>query len=240
MSNKELIFDGKEKQIFQAEEPGRVLIHYKDDTTAYGGLKRAVFPGKGALNCQISALVFECLAKAGVRTHYLGTVGENEQLCEKVDMLPLHMVVRNYIAGSTAVLLGLEDGFKPKNVVYELKYDNEGLGDPMINSHHAVALGLLSYEDIERIYSMVKTANDALVGLFTRAGIKLVDYRIEFGRTGDGELIIADEISPDTSRMWDAATDEKLDKDRFRLDLGFICDSYRKVYDRLKNAIQGV
>lgn len=234
MSERKLIFDGKEKQIFDTENPDEVLIHFKDDTTAYDGLKRAVFPGKGALNCSISALIFDNLVKAGIRTHYIEKVGECDLLCRKVEMIPIHLIVRNYIAGSTADMLGLEDGFKPSNVVYEFKYDNQGLGDPLINRHHAVALGLLTYSELDEMLAIVSKVNDVLVELFTKAGIKLVDYRIEMGRTESGELVVADEISPDTSRMWDAATNEKLDKDRFRLDLGFICDSYRKILERLK------
>lgn len=235
MSDNRLIFDGKEKQIFETEDSDQVLIHYKDDTTAYGGLKRAVFPGKGALNCTISALVFDRLANAGIKTHYIKTVGESEQLCRKVEMIPLHMIVRNYIAGSTAAMLGLEDGFKPDNVVYEMKYDNAGLGDPKINPHHAVALKLLTYEEIDEIHQIVRQVNDVLFDLFSKAGIKLVDYRVELGRASDGEIIVADEISPDTCRLWDALTDEKLDKDRFRLDMGYICDSYNKILERLRS-----
>lgn len=229
-----MIFDGKEKQIFETADPEKVLIHFKDDTTAFDGLKRAVFPGKGVLNCSISSLIFDALVRAGVKTHYIGRVSESDLLCRKVEMIPIHVIVRNYIAGSTADMLGLEDGFKPANVVYEFKYDNPGLGNPLINRHHAVALGLLTYRELDEMLEIVAKVNDLLVDLFTKAGIKLVDYRIEMGRAESGELVVADEISPDTSRMWDAATDEKLDKDRFRLDLGYICDSYRKILDRLE------
>lgn len=231
----ELIFDGYEKQIFTTEDPSIVLLHYKDDTTAYGGIKRAVFKGKGGLNCRISALAFEALAANGVPTHYIGAAGPCEQYCRKVDIIPLHVIVRNYIAGSTADLLGLEEGFKPSNVVYELCYDNEGLSSPLINDHHAVALGIVSYEELDVIYDLVKKANKVLVELFHKAGIRLVDYRVELGHTADGEIIIADEISPDTSRLWDEATGERLDKDRFRHDLGDVRESYAEVLRRLES-----
>ncbi|MBQ0025576.1 MAG: phosphoribosylaminoimidazolesuccinocarboxamide synthase [Bacteroidales bacterium] len=237
MSTQKLIYDGKEKQVFETAAPGEVLIHFKDDITAYDGIKKAEFPGKGALNCEISSLIFEVLSKEGIRTHFIRKAGERDILCRKVKMIPVFFIVRNYIAGTTAAMLGLEDGFKSQNVVYELKYDNEGLGNPLLNRHHAVALGLLTYEELDATLAEVSRLNEVLVELFTRAGIKLIDYRIEMGRADDGSIIVADEISPDTSRMWDAATDEKLDKDRFRFDLGFICDNYRKILDRLKSVI---
>ena len=234
-----LVFDGKEKQLFKTDDPQVLLLKYKDDTTAFDGIKRAVFAGKGELNCKISALIFKALEQEGIPTHYLGPAGEDSQLCRKCRIIPLYVIVRNYITGSTADLLGLEYGFKPRNVVYELRYDNIGLSKPLINDHHAVALKLVTYQELETIYDIVGRANKVLVTLFHKAGIKLVDYRVKLGHTSDGNIIIADEISPDTSRLWDEATGECLDKDRFRHDLGYICDNYRVVLERLTKVLEG-
>ncbi len=234
-----LIFDGKEKQLFKTDDPQVLLLKYKDDTTAFDGIKRAVFAGKGELNCNISALIFKVLEKNGIPTHFICQNGPDTQLCRKCRIIPLHVIVRNYITGSTADLLGLEYGFKPRNVVYELRYDNEGLSKPLINDHHAVALKLVTYQELETIYDIVGRTNKLLVNLFHKAGIKLVDYRVKLGHTADGTIILADEISPDTSRMWDEATGESLDKDRFRHDLGYICDNYRIVLERLTKIMEG-
>ena len=234
-----LIFDGKEKQLFKTDDPKVLLLKYKDDTTAFDGIKRAVFPGKGALNCKISALIFKALEQNGISTHYIGPAGEDSQFCKKCKIIPLYVIVRNYITGTTADLLGLEYGFKPKNVVYELRYDNVGLNKPLINDHHAVALKIVTYQELETIYDIVGRANKVLVNIFHKAGIKLVDYRVKLGYAPDGTIILADEISPDTSRLWDEATGECLDKDRFRHDLGYICDNYQIVLDRITNILEG-
>ncbi len=233
-----LIFDGKEKQLFKTDDPQVLLLKYKDDTTAFDGIKRAVFAGKGELNCNISALIFKFLEGNGIPTHFICQNGPDTQLCRKCKIIPFHVIVRNYITGSTADLLGLEYGFKPRNVVYELRYDNPGLSNPLINDHHAVALKLVTYQELETIYDIVGRANKLLVSLFHKAGIKLVDYRVKLGHTADGTIILADEISPDTGRMWDEVTGESLDKDRFRHDLGYICDNYRIVLDRLTKVLE--
>ena len=189
----------------------------------------------------------ELLAEAGaedlnitfsIPTHYIGPAGEDSQFCKKCKIIPLYVIVRNYITGTTADLLGLEYGFKPKNVVYELRYDNVGLNKPLINDHHAVALKIVTYQELETIYDIVGRANKVLVNIFHKAGIKLVDYRVKLGYAPDGTIILADEISPDTSRLWDEATGECLDKDRFRHDLGCICDNYRIVLDRITKVLE--
>ena len=232
-SQHELLFDGNEKQIFATEDPGRVIIRYKDVVTAYGGIKRATIGGKGMLNNHISALLFGQLEKAGIRTHFIRTVDEDSQLCHKLGLIPLAVIVRNYVAGSMAERLGLQEGMKPANTIYELSYNSDEFGDPLINDHHAVALGLVSYEELAHIYAVTREVNRVLQEVFGRCGIRLVDFRIEFGRAADGSIILSDEISPDTCRLWDEQTLEKLDKDRFRHDDGNIIATYREVFKRL-------
>ena len=238
MEKKELLFEGKEKRIFATDDPEVVLIHYKDVTTAFGGIKKAVLKGKGICNNKISSIIFDRLESRGIRTHYIKTVGEREQLCHKIEIIPLQMVVRNRLAGTTARMLGVEDGRRIPNTVFELRYNNDELGDPMINRHHAVALGILSYEEIDRLYEIASRTNEVLRELFHEAGIELVDFKMECGRAADGEIIVSDEISPDNSRLWDEATGNKLDKDRFRQDLSDVCASYKEVMDRLTKAVE--
>ena len=238
MEKKELLFEGKEKRIFATDDPEVVLIHYKDVTTAFGGIKKAVLKGKGICNNKISSIIFDRLESRGIRTHYIKTVGEREQLCHKIEIIPLQMVVRNRLAGTTARMLGVEDGRRIPNTVFELRYNNDELGDPMINRHHAVALGILSYEEIDRLYEIASKTNEVLRELFHEAGIELVDFKMECGRAADGEIIVSDEISPDNSRLWDEATGNKLDKDRFRQDLSDVCASYKEVMDRLTKAVE--
>ena len=238
METKELIFEGKEKRIFATDDPEVVLIHYKDVTTAFGGIKKAVLKGKGICNNKISSIIFDRLESSGIRTHYIKTVGEREQLCHKIEIIPLQMVVRNRLAGTTARMLGVEEGRRIPNTVFELRYNNDELGDPMINKDHAVALGILSYEEIDKLYDIASRTNEVLKELFHEAGIELVDFKMECGRAADGEIIVSDEISPDNSRLWDEATGNKLDKDRFRQDLSDVCASYKEVMDRLTKAVE--
>ena len=234
MANKqELLFDGKEKRIFATDEPDKVIIHYKDVTTAFGGVKKAVLKDKGKCNNVISGIIFANLSRAGIHTHYIETVGEREQLCRKIELIPLQLVVRNRLAGTTADLLGVEDGTRIPNTVYEIRYNNDELGDPMICRDHAIALGIVTYDELDYMMSLAAKTNEVLKALFLKAGIELVDFKMECGRSSDGEIIISDEISPDNSRLWDIATGERLDKDRFRRDLSDVCASYREVKDRL-------
>ena len=234
----ELIFEGNEKQVFATDHPDQVIFRYKDVTVAYNNVKRARFIGKGALDNQISAILLNYLNQNGVETHYIETLGEKEQLCRKIEIIPLQVVVHNRIAGSLAARLGVEEGFRHPNTIVDLRYNNDELEDPFINRDHAVALGLATYQELDGMYNIARRVNDLLVPLFHKAGIELVDMKIEFGRASDtGTIIISDEISPDTCRLWDEATGERLDKDRFRLDLSRVVESYRAVLDRLKKVI---
>lgn len=230
---REILFEGREKRIYKADEEGQVIIHYTDIATAFGGIKRASVKNKGKYNCKISAVVFEALAKAGIKNHYIKTLSERDQLCRKVDVIPLQFIVRNRLAGTTAELLGVENGTKIPNIVYEMRLNDDALSDPMINRHHAVALGILTYEELETIFQLVVKTNEILKELFLKAGIELIDFKTEFGKTGDGEIVLADEISPDNTRLWDIKTGEILDKDRFRHDYGDVSASYKEVADRL-------
>lgn len=233
MDRTNLIFEGREKLIYSTDEPGVVRICYKDDATAFGGIKRAVISGKGKLTSQIAGVVFKALDEAGIKTHYIKTLSDRELLCRKISVMPIQVIVRNRLAGSTARLLGVPQGTRIGNTVFELRYNNDELCDPMINEHHAVALGLVTYEEMDEMMSVAAAANNVLKELFGKAGIELVDFKLEFGRSLEGELTIADEISPDNARLWDSETGEILDKDRFRHDLSDVCVSYKKVLDRL-------
>lgn len=230
---REILFEGREKRIYKTDDEGQVIIHYTDMATAFGGIKRAKVLNKGKYNCLISAIIFETLSKAGVRNHYIKTISDREQLCSKVDMIPLQFIVRNRLAGTTAELLGVENGTKILNTVYEMRLNDDALSDPMINRHHAVALGILSYEELETIFQLVVKTNEVLKELFAKVGIELIDFKTEFGKTGDGTIVLADEISPDNTRLWDIETGEILDKDRFRHDYGDVSTSYKEVAARL-------
>lgn len=233
---RELIFEGNEKRVYATEDPHLVIFHYKDVTVAYNSVKRARFPGKGVLDNRISAFLLGYLNSCGIPTHFVELVGEREQLCRKIEIIPLEVVFHNRMAGTLASKLGVPDGFKPGNTVVDLCYNNDELGDPLVNSDQAVALGLASYEELEQMFSLAKRSGALLTELFHRVGIELVDAKFEFGRSSaTGEIIISDELSPDTCRLWDEATGERLDKDRFRLDLGEVVSSYAKVLERLES-----
>ena len=240
MIKKEVIFNGNEKQFFATDDPDKVIIRYKDVAVAFNNVKRARFEGKGALSNQISALLLRYLGERGVRNHFLELTGECEQLCRRIEIIPIEVIVRNRVAGSLAVRLGVEEGFKPGNLITELRYNDDALGDPFINPDLAVALGLVTYEEMDYMLSEARRANEVLKEVFHKAGIELVDVKIEFGRaTDNGEIIISDEISPDTARLWDEETGERLDKDRFRLDLSDVVASYRLVLERLRQSMGG-
>ena len=238
IDKRECVFKGNEKQVFATSDPHLVIFRYTDVTVAYNNIKRARFQGKGVLDNRISALLLDYLNENGVETHYVETVAPDEQLCRKIEIIPLQVVVHNRIAGSLAVRLGVEDGFRNANTIVDLRYNNDELEDPFINRDHAVALRLATYQELDVMYDIARKANDLLKELFHRAGIELVDMKIEFGRASDnGEIIISDEISPDTCRLWDEESGERLDKDRFRLDLGDVTESYRTVLERLENVL---
>ncbi len=234
MKQLEMLYEGKAKQVFLTDDPDKIIIHYKDAATAFNNIKKATIEGKGVLNNAISTLIFHRLQKAGVKTHYIETLNERDQLCRKVTIIPLEVIVRNIIAGSMAQRLGIEEGTKPSNVIFDICYKCDELGDPLINDHHAVALGVATYEELNQIYAMTAKINEVLKEMFAEMNINLVDFKIEFGRTSDGEIILADEVSPDTCRLWDCSTNEKLDKDRFRRDLGRVREAYEEIYARLQ------
>ena len=239
MTKGDLIFDGNEKQIFATDQPDRVIFRYKDVAVAYNNVKRARFKGKGALNNQISALLLDYLNRNGVETHFIEQLDDCEQLCRKIEIIPLQVVVHNRIAGSLAARLGVDEGFRHANTIVDLRYNNDELEDPFINRDHAVALGLATYQELDCMYNVARRVNDLLKPLFHKAGIELVDMKIEFGRASDtGTIIISDEISPDTCRLWDESTGERMDKDRFRLDLSRVVENYRNVLNRLKQVTE--
>lgn len=234
MVQKELLYEGKAKQVYATDDPGYVIIHYKDDATAYNNLKHGTINSKGVLCNGITTIVFNKLKEAGIPTHYIETLNDRDQLCRKVSIFPLEVIVRNVVAGSMSKRLGIAEGTPLANPVTEICYKDDALGDPLINDDHAVALGAATYGELKEIYDMTSRINGLLKGLFVGVNIRLVDFKIEFGKTSDGQIVLADEISPDTCRFWDMDTNEKLDKDRFRRDLGNVIGAYREIDSRLK------
>ena len=234
MEIKELIYDGKTKQLYATNDPTLVVVRYKDAATAFNAIKRATIQNKGLVSCAISTIVLRELNRVGIKTHYIETLGDREQLCRRVKIFPLEVIVRNVVAGSMAQRLGLEEGTEPKNTIFDLCYKDDELGDPLINDHHAVAMGLATYEELKTIYAVAARINEVLTELFRRVNVRLVDFKIEFGKTDDGEILLADELSPDTCRLWDIATGEKLDHDRFRRDLGHVREAYEEIHKRLQ------
>ncbi|MBR0084652.1 MAG: phosphoribosylaminoimidazolesuccinocarboxamide synthase [Bacteroidales bacterium] len=238
MEKRELLFDGNEKQVFATSDPQLVIFRFKDVVTAYNNVKRAHVQRKGKVNNAISSLLFEYLKEHCVDTHFVRRIDDREQLCRKIEIIPIELIVRNVVAGTEAMRLGMPEGTRPSTPIFNLRYNNDGLGDPIINDTEAVALGIATPDDLKVILRTGKRINKLLAALFEKAGITLVDLKLEFGRAHDGSIIVSDEISPDTARFWDAATGERLDKDRFRLDLGDVVASYEKVYDRLKAVVK--
>ncbi|HJA97252.1 MAG TPA: phosphoribosylaminoimidazolesuccinocarboxamide synthase [Candidatus Alistipes faecavium] len=234
MKQLEMLYEGKAKQVFLTDDPEKIILRYKDTATAFNNIKKATIERKGVVNNAISTILFRELAKAGIRSHYIETLNDRDQLCRRVEIIPLEVIVRNVIAGSMAQRLGIEEGTQPSNTIIDICYKRDELGDPLINDHHAVALGLVTYEELERIYAMTARINEVLKDLFARMNIRLIDFKIEFGRTPDGEIMLADEVSPDTCRLWDMTTNERLDKDRFRRDLGRVREAYEEILARLK------
>ena len=238
MKELELLYEGRSKQIFKTDMEDRVVIRFKDDTSAFYGIKRANIENKGRLTCDISSMVLEYLNANNINTHFIERVGADGQLCRVVEHVPVEVIVRNVVAGSMAARLGLDEGIVPENTIFDLVLRRNDLGDPLINDHHAVALGLMSYEEIAQMYEMSAAINRCLVELYAKAGITVVDFKIEFGRDANGELVLADELSPDTCRLWDKETGERMDKDRFRRDLGRVRETYEEVAQRLHNILK--
>ncbi len=216
----------------------RIIIQFKDDVTAFYNIKRAQIENKGKMNCAISSMLLGWLNDNGVDTHFIEQVGDDEQLCRVVKHLPFEVIVRNVIAGSMAKRLGLEEGLIPEATIFDLCLRDENLGDPLINDTHAVALGMATYEELDKIYELSAKANDLLLELLDEAGIILVDFKIVFGRGESGELILADELTPDTCRLWDSETGECMDKDRFRRDKGHVGEAYEEVAKRIREALK--
>lgn len=227
------MYEGKAKQVFRTDNENEVLIRYKDDATAFNGEKKGQIAGKGEINNSITSILFTLLEDKGIQTHFIRKINERDQLCRSVEIIMVEVIVRNIIAGSMAKRVGIEEGTIPENTIYEICYKNDDYGDPLINDHHAVAMGLATYDELKTIYSMTEKINEILKTFFDELGIILVDFKLEFGRTTDGKIILADEISPDTCRLWDKETGEKLDKDRFRRDLGNIEGAYQEILSRL-------
>ena len=234
----ELLYEGKSKQIFKTDNPDNVVVRFKDDITAFYGIKRANILNKGRLTCDISSMVLGYLNDNGINTHFIERVDDDGQLCRVVEHVPVEVIVRNVVAGSMAQRLGMEEGIVPENTIFDLCLRRSDLGDPLINDHHAVALGLLSYEELSELYEMSAKINSLVTELYNKAGITVVDFKIEFGRAADGSLVLADELTPDTCRLWDKATGERMDKDRFRRDLGSVGETYEEVAKRLHNALK--
>lgn len=233
MEKKEFIYEGKAKQLFKTDDENLVIVHYKDDATAGNGAKKGTIKNKGILNNEITTVIFNLLEQHGIKTHFVKKLNDREQLCQKVTIFPLEVITRNLIAGSMAKRVGIKEGTKPTNTIFEICYKNDEYGDPLINDHHAVALNLATYEELNTIYEITSKINNLLKEKFDELGIILVDFKIEFGKNSKGEILLADEITPDTCRFWDKETGEKLDKDRFRRDLGNIEEAYLEIFKRL-------
>ena len=238
MKELEMLYEGKSKQIFKTDMEDRVVVRFKDDTSAFYGIKRARIENKGRMTCAISSMVLEYMNSHNINTHFIERVGDDGQLCRVVEHVPVEVIVRNVVAGSMAKRLGLDEGIVPANTIFDLVLRRNDLGDPLINDHHAVALGLMSYEELAKMYEMSAAINKCLVELYAKAGITVVDFKIEFGRDANGALVLADELSPDTCRLWDKETGERMDKDRFRRDLGRVRETYEKVAQRLHNILK--
>lgn len=227
------IYEGKAKKVYTTENENEIIVFYKDDATAFNNLKKGTIVNKGILNHKITTKIFKYLEDNGIPTHHIKTIDERQQLCKRVQIVPLEVIVRNILAGSTAKLLGMEEGYKLNSPIMEICYKKDELKDPLINDYHAIALGLATREELDKIYELTSKINLLLIEFFKEIGITLVDFKIEFGRDKDGNIILADEISPDSCRLWDAKTQEKMDKDRFRRDLGNVEEAYIEVLNRI-------
>ena len=232
MEKKELLYEGKAKKVFATEDPDVLIVDYKDDATAFNGLKKGTIVGKGAINNRMTNHIFKILETKGVPTHYIEELSDRETAVKKVEIVPLEVIIRNFSAGSFAKKMGMEEGVKFKQPTLEFSYKNDDLGDPFINKYYALALELATEEEIAAIEKYAFIVNDVMREYFDSLGIELIDFKIEFGRY-HGQIILADEVSPDTCRQWDKETHEKLAKDRFRRDLGNVEDAYQEVFRRL-------
>lgn len=232
MKKLEQLYEGKAKKVYATDDPDILIVDYKDDATAFNGIKKGTIVGKGVINNKMTNHVFKILESKGVPTHFIEELSDRETAVKKVEIVPLEVIIRNVAAGSFSKRLGVEEGTVLKQPTIEFSYKNDDLGDPLINSYFAVALELATWEEIDTIKKYAFKVNDVLREYFLQANIKLIDFKIEFGRY-HGQIILADETSPDTCRLWDVNTNEKLDKDRFRRDLGNVEEAYNEVFSRL-------
>ena len=237
MNKVEQLYEGKAKKVWSTEDPELLIVSYKDDATAFNGLKKGTIEGKGVINNRMSNALMRLLEKAGVPTHYVEELNDRETLVKKVQIVPLEVIIRNIAAGSFAKHYGVEEGTPLKAPTIEFSYKNDDLGDPLINAYHVIALDLATEEEIATIKNLAFRVNDELKKFWLSCGVTLVDFKLEFGRLSDGTIVLADEISPDTCRLWDSATGKKLDKDRFRRDLGGVEDAYQEIMKRLEDHI---
>ena len=233
MEKKEQLYEGKAKKVYATEDPNLVIVSYKDDATAFDGAKKGTIVGKGVINNVMSNHMFQLLEKQGVPTHFVEQLSERETLVKKVSIVPLEVIIRNISAGSFAKRFGVEEGIVFDEPTIEFSYKNDDLGDPLMNAYHAVALKAATREEIETIKSMAFKVNEVMKQYFDSLNVILVDFKLEFGKTADGKIVLADEISPDTCRLWDKTTKEKLDKDRFRRDLGGVEEAYQEIMKRV-------
>ena len=233
MKKCEQLYEGKAKKVFATEDPNLCIVDYKDDATAFNGQKKGTIAGKGVVNNRMSNFMFQLLEKHGVKTHFVEELSDRETVVKKVEIVPLEVIIRNLSAGSFAKRFGVEEGIEFAQPTIEFSYKNDDLGDPLINDYHAMALGLATQEEIDTIKAMAFKVNEVMKEYFKQLDVILVDFKLEFGKTPDGEILLADEISPDTCRFWDGHTHEKLDKDRFRRDLGGVEEAYAEMMKRI-------
>ena len=233
MIRKEQLYEGKAKKVYATENPELLIVSYKDDATAFNGLKKGTIPGKGVINNRMSNLLMQRLEKAGIPTHFVRQLSDRETLVKRVSIVPLEVIIRNIAAGSFSERYGVDEGFVFETPTIEFSYKNDELGDPLLNEYHAIAMKLATREEIDTIKRYAFGVNEQLKAFWAECGVTLVDFKLEFGRLPDGSIVLADEISPDTCRLWDSLTHEKLDKDRFRRDLGGVENAYAEVMKRL-------
>ena len=238
MSERKLLYEGKAKKVFEAEEPETLVVSYKDDATAFNGLKKGTITGKGEINNRMSNLLMQMLEKSGIPTHFIKQRSPRETLVKKGRILPLEVIVRNIAAGSFSKRYGVEEGVVFDSPTIEFSYKNDDLGDPLLNEYHVAAMKLATGEEVETIKKYAFSINDKLKEFWAECGVTLVDFKLEFGKLRTGEIVLADEISPDTCRLWDSQTGEKLDKDRFRRDMGGVEEAYEKIMSRLLEHIR--
>lgn len=229
----EQLYEGKAKKVYATNDPDLVIVDYKDDATAFNGEKKGTISGKGVINNRMTNFMFKMLEKEGVPTHLVEEINDRETIVKKVSIVPLEVIVRNVAAGSFSKRMGVEEGKQLLTPILEFSYKNDDLGDPFINDYYALALGLATKEEIDTITKYAFKVNEFMLNFFKGLNIDLIDFKIEFGKTSDGTIILADEISPDTCRFWDSTTHEKLDKDRFRRDMGGVEEAYQEIMKRL-------